>query len=273
MTIPPPDYAREARAIVDGVAGDPQGRLRLRETFYAKYGFGEGAGYGTSELAFLRWEIRRGVLDEVGGSPWWRAVNLDFLYEAQLAELLFEAGVAEDAAAEYPVAAAWLAYLRKPSPQSWYRAHNTSIVRGYLTHTAEALEEGEPEQVFVCEVLWRLLYAQAMVEDDTLFGWIGAIFANPQGDSVNELVRLPDFYPDHYPLSPDDVRHIFHKGTSLEEDLVDLMDCILVLPHIERLFRDAAGWLSQPRLLTFIRDGKCVYPDVGLEQDLLLELG
>ena len=76
--ITPEECAKQASILVNGVADDPQGRLRLREAFYAKYGFGEGAGFGTSELAFLRWEIGRGALNPGDGSPWWRAVNLDF---------------------------------------------------------------------------------------------------------------------------------------------------------------------------------------------------
>ena len=61
--------------LVESVRDDPEGRYQLRVAFYKKYGFAKdsGAGYGTSELAFLRWEIERGVLNPVAaaqpGSP------------------------------------------------------------------------------------------------------------------------------------------------------------------------------------------------------------
>jgi hypothetical protein len=90
----------ETRRRVDQVKNDPEGRYRLREEFYQKYGFGEdgGADYGASELAFMRWEIERGVLNPPDdprqpGSPWWRAVNEEFLYLSELAAAVYEAGL------------------------------------------------------------------------------------------------------------------------------------------------------------------------------------
>ena len=55
--------AKQAFATVTAVSNDPWARYTLRERFYEKYGYGDdgGAGYGNSELAFLRWEIARGV--------------------------------------------------------------------------------------------------------------------------------------------------------------------------------------------------------------------
>ena len=92
------------------VRDDPEGRYRLRVGFYQKYGFAKdgGAGYGASELAFLRWEIERGVLNPLDhpaqpGSRWWRDVNDDFLLAAEQAADIAE-GVATIEAPTAPVA-------------------------------------------------------------------------------------------------------------------------------------------------------------------------
>jgi len=101
--------ARQAFQTVSAVADDPEGRYALRERFYDKYGF---TGYGNSELAFMRWEIERGVLAPLDaprpGSSWWRAVNASLLYDTELAALIYESGE--------PIAAPtnsrrWLDYL------------------------------------------------------------------------------------------------------------------------------------------------------------------
>src|SRR5689334_19275551 len=120
------DLEAKARAEVDAVADDPPGRLALRQAFYAKYGFGTPLlpeGYGASELAFLQWEIERGVLAPVtsGGSRWWRAVNGALLYNAQLAMLVYEAQLHDPRVSNE--VRCWLAYIAKPSAESWYCAH------------------------------------------------------------------------------------------------------------------------------------------------------
>ncbi len=255
----------QAAAVVAGVSDDPDGRVRLRETFYAKYG-GSGAapGLGASEIAFLRWEVRRGVLNSdtrtaSAGSPWWRAVNSRFLFVSQLAALAHEAGFTGEAPdAEVSL---WLEYLRSPTPTSWYRAHNASIVGGYLRSRDEAGRESRFEQVFMNIVLYRLLFAQAMVEGAPIaFGPLGKILADPRLPSVNVLVDLPDFYPEHYPLTKEDIADIMERGHSLEEDLVRVLDDDLVIPHLRELYRLAALWNGQPELPRLLRGSAPIYP-------------
>ncbi|MBI1881394.1 MAG: hypothetical protein HYR94_24710, partial [Chloroflexi bacterium] len=157
---------QQARAGVDKVRDNPEGRYQLRLDFYQKYGFAEdgGPGYGQAELAFMRWAIARGVLnplDDPGqsGSPWWRAVNEEYLYLSELAGLMYEAGL-DETSFNGPLRF-WLAYLQTPSSLTWYRAHNASIVHGYLNQVETAKQENRPEQIFVNIVLYRVLYAQA----------------------------------------------------------------------------------------------------------------
>ncbi len=262
------ELEREARAKVDRVADDPAGRVQLRREFYRKFGFAHRIGiptefgFGASEINFLQWEVVRGVLNPIDGTPnagssWWRNVNADFLYHAELGGLAHEQGVP---AAALPTAAqAWMAYIAQPSPKSWYRAHNSSIVAGYLARLPEALVEQRPEQLFMNVVLYRLLYAQGLVEGIEM-GRLGELLANPDLPSVDVLVHLPDFYPHDYPLTAADARHIMHRGHSVEELATILLDDVVIMPHLTSLYGEAAGWAGYPDLTRYLIDGEPVYP-------------
>src|SRR5688572_29453328 len=82
-----------ARQLVARVKDDPKARVAIREEFYRKHGGGRfhQYGFGNSEIAFLKWE-ERGLLNPListpPGSPWWREVNLDFIYFSELAALV-----------------------------------------------------------------------------------------------------------------------------------------------------------------------------------------
>jgi len=259
---------REARARVDKVADDPAGRVQLRREFYRKFGFADRIeiptefGFGSSEIEFLRWEAERGVLNPVNGTPnagssWWRNVNSDFLYHAELGGLAHERGVP---ASEVPAAAqAWMEYIAQPSPKSWYRAHNSSIVTAYLARLPDALREQRPEQLFMNVVLYRLLYAQGLVEGIEM-GRLGELLANPDLPSVDVLVHLPDFYPRDYPLTPADARHVMHRGHSAEELAAILLDDVCIIPHLTPLYCQAAVWAGCPGLTSYVIDGEPVYP-------------
>ncbi|HEU5217018.1 MAG TPA: hypothetical protein VFU23_00050 [Gemmatimonadales bacterium] len=272
------ELERRARRAVDAVADNPDGRLELRMAFYRKYGRGEELqkagklspalpdaefGYGRSELDFLRWEIRRGVLNPANGSrgtpgsTWWSRVDLAFLYYGQLAALLHEAGVPPNGA-PVPVRR-WLDFIEQPGEISWYRAHNTSIATGYQANRECAAAETRGEQTFMNVVLYRLLYAQGLVEGAEL-GLLGRLLANPRLPSVDALVHLPDFYPDHYPLDGADIRHILDRGHSLEELGVRILDEVLILPHLTHLYALAAKWVDLPVLPEWLNDGRPVYP-------------
>jgi hypothetical protein len=284
------ELSAKARRVTDAVADDPDGRLELRMAFYRRYGHAQDLiarnalkssdrdsefGYGRSELDFLRWEIRRGVLnplDGTRGSPgsrWWREVNLSFLYDGELAALGHEAGLGPDGAEE-PVAF-WLDYIRSAGEKRWYRAHNASIVAAYQQYLQVALGEQRPEQIFLNMVLYRLLYAQGMVEGAE-FGLLGRFLGNPRLPSVDVLVDLPDFYPDHYPLSRADIRHIMHKGHSLEEAATRCLDEILISPHLVRLYREAARWDCAQFLERWVLNGEPVYPSLDRVHPMIARL-
>jgi hypothetical protein len=276
-----PQVQLPAAERVAQVRDDPEGRYQLRVRFYEKYGFSidGGAGYGASELAFLRWEIDRGVLNPLDhptrpGSRWWRDVNEDFLLAGEQAVDVADGLISGDGLWE-PVQF-WLSYFQQPSRQSWYRAHNGSIAAGYLGRAPAAAAERAAEQIFLNMVLYRVLYAQALVEGEApgalyaivrwLFGHgallskLESLIADPRGPSVDVLVHLPDFYPRHYPLSDDDIRHILDKCHGPEQDAVELMDRVLISPYLGKLYRLAAGWLSTPQLCELVKDGRPCYP-------------
>ena len=52
----------------------------------------------------------------------------------------------------------WLEFVATPTPSHWYRAHNASIVAGYLEHEGLAEEESTPERFFMNVALARVLY-------------------------------------------------------------------------------------------------------------------
>ncbi len=281
MTTPLEVLEARARALVDGVADDPEGRYRLRERFYARWGFAEQYrqahpraaaratdlsldpyGYGASELAFMRWEIDRGVLDPVGGSgpsgsPWWRAVNSRFLYLSELAGLVAQAGLGssvDDVDVRY-----WLEYFADPRGPTWYRAHNACIVRAYLDESALAEAESPDEQLLMNEVLYRLLFAEAMEMGDEA-GWLGEIAADPELFAVDLITHLHTLYPDHYPLTEQDVIDVRHLGTGLEADFGRFLDETLILQHVDRLYALIADTVDAPLLPHLIKDGVPIYP-------------
>ncbi|MDX2285184.1 MAG: hypothetical protein NW241_13550 [Bacteroidia bacterium] len=269
------DTEQQVRAAVAAVANDPEGRYQMRSRFYERFGDAfteEGRGLGASELAFLRWEIQRGVLNPLEhaqpGSPWWRAVNLDFILHAELA------GAARETGNEHQIASIqgryWLRYFQAPSKSTWYAAHNCSIVYGYRDHAPLALQENETERHFLNEVLYRVLFAQAMASgaEVSRFGKIGTLLANPRLPSVSILVSLPDFYPRHYPLQPGDIHKVWHHGLDLEALGVKILDKRLILPQIGRLYGWAAGTLEAGFLTRWLDRHSPIYPDAGMLQPL-----
>ena len=256
-------FARQAFATVDAVKNDPEARYELRVRFYDKYGYGPGAGFGSSELAFLRWEIDRGVLAPLDarqpGSRWWRDVNSMLIYDAELAALIHESGFE---VAAPPGAQRWLDFIETPSEKSWYLAHNGSIVGGYLREAAAARAELDGEQRFMNIVLYRVLYAEAMVSGASILGLIGRLFADPKLPAVNLIVDVRDFYPRDYPLTRQDVRDLGGRGDSLMDLAVRLFDGGIILPEATSLYHHAATSLGIPGLSELVVDGRPSYPAV-----------
>ena len=254
----------KAKGIVQRVSDYPQERYKLRYEFYQKYGdpiIKGKEGLGNSELAFMEWEIKRGVLNPINasipGSPWWREVNSHFLYLSTLAQLIKESG---ESFQDLPVPVNfWLDYINNPNERSWYCAHNSSIIAGYCEADALAFAENIYEQYFMNIVLYRLLYAQSMVEGVS-FGILGEIFGNPRGLAVSIITDIEAFYPSHYPLSKEDIKYVTHHAHNLMGLIEDIFDTIFILPHLNKLYAEAAKWNNSPMVIKFVKNNHPIYP-------------
>lgn len=157
------DAASAAALEVGRVRDDPRGRYELAASFY-RHAEGARRRYGAAELSFLRWELSRGVLAppgaDVPGSPWWRAVNERLLRDKAEGRMLAAGarGGAGTASVEL-----WVAFVERPGPGAWYRAHNASIVGAYLEHEALTAAELRVERFMMNVALVRVLYAHALV--------------------------------------------------------------------------------------------------------------
>ena len=111
----------------------------------------------------MGWQLRRGLLNPLDGprpgSPWWRAVNERLLFDGCEAVELARGAQGGEASA---TTSRWAAFVRMPTGPNWYRAHNASIVAGYLDNRELAEAEGEAERFFLNVVLLRVLYAHAL---------------------------------------------------------------------------------------------------------------
>lgn len=256
---------RKVKESVDSVANDPEGRFKLRKEFYSKYGFGHcwnRSGYGNSELDFLNWEIKRGVLNPLDsnhpGSHWWREVNSEFIYNSELAGAIYESGIKSKSLSNQ--VQLWIEYIENPNEDTWYRAHNSSIIMAYLNKRFLIYLENYFEIIFVNMVLYRVLYAQAMVEEKSILGEIGEFIANPIFDSVELIVSLKDFYPLNYPLEKEDYIELIGDEFSWEDTLVNLLDRFLIKPHITELYQFGAQVNMIPELLRFLNNKEPNYP-------------
>ena len=265
----------KAEGQVAAAEGDPEKRFELRASFYAHYGFGTPVvprGYGEADLAFVRWQIDRGVFGArpLGspsqmGSAWWRAVDACVLYDVALAQLVYEAQLA-DAAVGLEVHA-WIAYIGRPSPESWLRAHNGSLVRGYLENRAAAFTESPAERILMNEVLYRFLFLEAVA-----VAWSeGTLDAGPKHETeprlwTADLVRrMTMMHPTKYPLPSGEIRTLDFVGKSVEGGLTPVLDLDLALPHLKALSILVAGVVKEPELDHAIKNGLPVYPELTPE--------
>ncbi len=113
----PVSAAARAESVVAAARDDPAGRLRLAADFYRLRVAGRSIrSYRRAEVAFMRWQIKRGVLaapdGERPGSPWWRAVNESLLRDTTEAALLYGGAPGSPSAA---AVRHWISFLRRPS--------------------------------------------------------------------------------------------------------------------------------------------------------------
>ena len=168
--------------MVASVRDHPARRLELAARFYDQCaGRRPIQAYRRAETAFMTWQV--------------------LIRDAWEASLL---GAEPSAAPSRPSVARWLHFLHAPSARSWYRAHNASIVAGYLTHRELAEQEHPVERFFMDVALVRVLYAQSLLTAPRLaLGHLapaGRVLADPRWRGADAFLSLHNVLPDRYPL-------------------------------------------------------------------------
>ena len=260
--------AASATRLVDATADDPEARMRSREAFYARHGFDAAfQRFGRAELAFARWMITRGVLasptdTERPGSAWWRAVNRDLHYYSELAALVREAHIEDQDDLGAPVRH-WLSFFAEPSAQTWYRAHNASLLQSCLDNRALAENEDEYERAFLNIVLYRVLATQALAERAP--SPVSALerLSDPRLPLVELFVSVTGLYPRHYPARAEDVRRAHFDGLSRDgEPWHQRLSDAYSLTSSE-LVPLVAEWLAMPEVARLGFDDRLSYPDLA----------
>ncbi|MEV6137595.1 hypothetical protein AB0L63_16310 [Nocardia sp. NPDC051990] len=241
---------------------DARQRVALAESFYPP----ELRAYRRAEIAFLQWELARGVLDAAAGSPWWRAINDRLLHDKLEAALLHRAS-AHDAST--PGARLWLEFLVAPSPAAWYRAHNRSIVTGYLQHQKLAAAELPAERLMINVTLMRVLFTHVLVARPTLalgrFGALGGWSADPRRSSVRLFLDLRNVFPEVYPLANMSVDAVL----ALEGRVARALDYGLIVPKLEQIYAFAAEQLEEPMIVGLVENGDPCYAGLRIQRGQL----
>jgi hypothetical protein len=252
---------QEAAELVAAVRDDPARRLELAGRLYDnRPGRVSIRSYRRAEMAFMRWQANRGVLAaptaDRPGSPWWRAVNEGLLRDSWEADRLVAGrpGVPTRLSVTH-----WARFLGKPSAAAWYRAHNASIVAGYLAHHDLAVKELPLERFFMDVALVRVLYAHSLVVMPRLalgrLSWAGRLLGDPRWRGADLFLALHNILPNRYPLDGSSVAEILEA----ENYLGRLVDYGVILPRAEALYAHAVSDLNEPQLVDLIRDGAPVY--------------
>jgi hypothetical protein len=204
--------------------------------------------YRRAASAFMGWQLRRGLLnpdsDPRPGSPWWRELNERLLRDTAEAGAIAY-GYAGDPSG--PGAAAFLEFIRQPSARNWYRAHNVSIVAGYLANEDLAAAERRVERFVINIVLVRVLFAHALVAAPRLaLGWLaplGRPVGDPRAAMTGIFMSLSRVLPDRYPLG-DELSPYLKK----EHGFGHMLDVGVIQPRAIELYDWSAKELALPGL-------------------------
>ena len=250
-----------AAAQVAAVRDDPAARLALMaRVFRGPTGRApRHLPFRRAALSFMRWQARRGVLNPLDASPpgsvWWRAVNERLLQDGCETVALL-GGLAGEPSSQ--AVGLWLEFGARPTGRNWYRAHNASVVAGYLEHRDLAEAEGAPERFFMNVALLRVLYAHALAAAPRLalgrFAPLGRLLGDPRLGMTGVFLSLRRVLPDRYPLAHDVERYIAD-----EQRLGRMLDYAVIVPRLQCLYEWSAEELREPCLLELVRDGNPIY--------------
>jgi hypothetical protein len=250
-----------AEAQVAAVRDDPAARLALMARVF-RGPTGEAPRhlpFRRAALSFMRWQARRGLLNALDGSPpgsvWWRAVNERLLRDGCETIALLGGSSGEPSSDAVRL---WLDFAEEPTGRHWYRAHNASVVAGYLEHRDLAEAETAPERFFMNVALLRVFYAHALGAAPGLalgrFAPLGHVLGDPRLGMAGAFLSLRRVLPDRYPLMLDVQRYI--EG---EQRLGRMLDYAVIVPRLQALYEWSAAQLEEPRVIELVRDGNPIY--------------
>ena len=255
------DARTRAESLVSQARDEPVLRLKLAAGFYRHRVAGPTIEpYQRAEIAFMHWQIRRGVLASPAadrpGSPWWRAVNETLLRDTAEARLLFDGAPGSPSTSGVRQ---WVAFLHRPSPECWYRAHTASIVAGDLNHRDLVAGETLLERFFMDVALLRVLYAHSLLAHPRFALGRLAVLAPHIGDprrrAADLFLSLQNVLPAVYPLEADSIDDVLGQ----ENRLARVFDYGVIAPRIGPLYRIAARDLAESALADLQDDGFPVY--------------
>jgi len=255
------DALASAEAQVAAARDDPAARLALMaRLFRGPTGSApRHLPFRRAALSFMRWQVKRGLLNRLDGtspgSVWWRAMNDRLLRDGTEAVALLGGLDGEPSSQAVRL---WLEFSDRPTGRNWYRAHNASIVGGYLESWALAGEETAAERFFMNVALARVLFAHALVGSPRLAAGrlapLGRLVADPRLGMAGVFLSLRRVLPNIYPLDGDVEVYIAD-----EQRLGRLLDYAVIVPRLQPLYEWSAEDLAEPRLLELIRDGSPIY--------------
>jgi hypothetical protein len=250
-----------AVAQVAAVRDDPAARLALMaRVFHGPTGRApRHLPFRRAALSFMRWQARRGVLNPLDASPpgsvWWRTVNERLLRDGCETVALLR-GLAGEPSSQ--AVRLWLQFGARPTGRNWYRAHNASVVGGYLEHRTLAEAEAAPERFFMNVALVRVLYAHALAAAPRLalgrLAPLGRLLGDPRLGMTGVFLSLRRVLPDRYPLAL-----AVEDYVAGEQRLGRMLDYAVIAPRLQCLYEWSADELGEPRLLELVRDGNPIY--------------
>jgi hypothetical protein len=256
------DTAAEwALARVIAVREDPAARVALvTRTYRGPVGRApRHLPFRRAAMSFMRWQIERGVLEPLDASPagsaWWRAMNERLLLDGCEAMARSSGLHGEPSSLTIEL---WMSFIEDPTADSWYRAHNASIVAAYLEHHELAQHESLAERFFLNVVLVRVLYAHALVAAPRLalgrFAPLGGILGDPRLGMAGAFLSLRRVLPERYPPAQE-----LDAYLAAEHSLGRMLDYGVITPRLQRLYDWSALELRQPALRELCRDGTPTY--------------
>jgi hypothetical protein len=232
----------------------------LADTYRGAVGGSRRHGpFGRAAVSFMHWQAKRGVLRPLDGEPpgsrWWRGVNERLLLDG--CEAMARAGgLAGDPSS--PTIGPWMSFVAAPTPRTWYRAHNFSIVSAYLENRDLAELESGPERFFVNVALLRVLFAHALVAAPGLSlgrsAMLAPLLGDPRLGMAGAFLSLRNVLPGSYPLDGEVEAYL-----AIENRLGRMIDYGVIAPRLQTLYEWSARELAVPELRDLVRDGNPIY--------------